>query len=201
MAHPLKQIYQLKVILVGARPSIWRSFLIEDTASLSMLHEALQVVMGWANSHLHQFIVKGQRYGELDGESDLLDERKVKVREALKFRGDALMYEYDFGDEWEHVVLVEKILPFTARSRLPQCIKAKGACPPEDVGGVHGYRRFLAALKNKKHREHRTYAEWIGGHFDEAAYNIQQVNAQLRRTDAQQRVPADGPRAARSARR
>jgi hypothetical protein len=201
MVQPLKQIYQLRVILVGARSAIWRSFLIADSASLSKLHETLQIVMGWTNSHLHQFVLKGQSYGEPDGETDLIDERKVRVRDLLKRRSDALMYEYDFGDGWEHVVIVEKILPFTTRTRLPQCIKAKGACPPEDVGGVHGYRRFLAALKNPKHREHRTYSEWIGGHFDEHAYNIQQVNAQLRRADAQQRVPADGPRATRSARR
>ena len=201
MAQPLKQIYQLKVILVGARPAVWRSFLIADTVPLSKLHETLQIVMGWTDSHLHQFTLKGQCYGVPDGETALVDERKVRVRDLLKRQSDALGYEYDFGDEWEHVVIVEEILPFTIRTRLPQCIKAKGACPPEDVGGVQGYRRFLAALKNPRHREHRTYSEWIGGRFDENAYNIQQVNSQLRRTDAQQRVPADGPRAARSSRR
>jgi hypothetical protein len=155
--------------------------------------------MGWTDSHLHQFVLGDDRYGIPDADDrEIKDERRVRLGQVLKVRGDSALYEYDFGDGWEHEVRLHHILPYVPRLKLPRCVEGKRACPPEDVGGPLGYKHFLRALKDKKHPEHRTYAQWIGGTFNPEAFNHVSAN---RRLDAQQRVPADGPRAARSSRR
>ena len=90
-----------------------------------------------------------------------------------------MVYEYDFGDSWEHNIRLEKILPFDPDAVLPLCLKAKGACPPEDVGGIWGYSNFMEALSDPDHPEHTEYKEWVGGGFDPAAYDIKEVNEML----------------------
>lgn len=92
---------------------------------------------------------------------------------------DSLIYEYDFGDGWEHKITLEKIVPWDTDAVLPLCIKAKGACPPEDVGGIWGYNSFLEALSDSEHPEHEEFKEWVGGEFDAAAYDINEVNQLL----------------------
>jgi hypothetical protein len=106
-------------------------------------------------------------------------EQQVTDREPLRY------IEYDFGDGWEHKVVLEKILPFDPKIQLPQCLKGKGACPPEDVGGVWGYQEFLTAIKDGNHPEHRSYTEWIGGHFDSAVFDLEEVNQLLREAGKQ----------------
>ena len=85
----------------------------------------------------------------------------------------------DFGDGWNHKITLEKILPFDSELTIPVCLKAKGACPPEDVGGIWGYYEFLEALEDKEHPEHESYKEWVGGNFDPEAYDIGDVNEGL----------------------
>ncbi len=138
--------------------------------------------MGWTDSHLHQFFVGNETYGMPDPEFDdaeILDEKKFKLNQLLIHEKDSLIYEYDFGDGWEHKITLEKILAFDPKSALPNCIKAKGACPPEDVGGVWGYYNFLEALKDPNHPEHEELKEWVGGDFDPSAYDLQAVNGLL----------------------
>jgi hypothetical protein len=95
--------------------------------------------------------------------------------------GQQLSYEYDFGDSWDHTLLVEKILPSQEGARYPICLKGKRACPPEDVGGVWGYENFLEAFRNPDHDEHEEYLTWIGGEFDSDAFDLEEVNTQLRK--------------------
>jgi hypothetical protein len=83
-----------------------------------------------------------------------------------------MLYEYDFGDGWEHEILLEKILPRDPGVRYPRCIGGARACPPEDCGGVHGYANFLAAISNSKHEEHDEYLDWIGGEFDPEKFDV-----------------------------
>ena len=140
--------------------------------------------MGWTDSHLHQFIAGGRYYGVPDPEWDLMkthDERKVRLNQLLKKEKDSLVYEYDFGDGWEHKITLEKILPFDPNIVLPVCVKAKGACPPEDIGGMWGYYDFLEALNDSEHPEHEESKAWVGGAFDPAAYDIDEVNLLLRK--------------------
>lgn len=149
---------------------------------LPKFHEVIQLIMGWTDSHLHQFIVGRQCYGVPDpefGSSEVLDESQCKLSQILKNEKDSIIYEYDFGDGWEHKIVLEKILPFDSKADLPLCLKAKGACPPENIGGVWGYDNFLDVLKDNTHPEHEEYKEWVEDNFDPAAYDIKEVNKVL----------------------
>ncbi len=182
LAKKLRRIYQLKVSLRGAKPPIWRRILVEDTVWLPKFHDVLQIVMGWTGSHLHQFIAANQFYGVPDPDFDftrIRDEKKYRLSHILKKEKESIIYEYDFGDGWEHEITLEKILPYDPNLSIPQCLKAKGACPPEDVGGIWGYYDFLEALSDPSHPEHDDYKEWAGGDFDPTAYDIKEVNQML----------------------
>lgn len=182
MAKKPQKTYQLKVALKGAKPPIWRRFLVDSAMTLAEFHDVLQIVMGWSDSHLHQFTAYGVAYGIPDPEFDLEgvhDERKVKLAQILGHEKDAMVYEYDFGDGWTHKITLEKILPFDAAVPLPACIKAKGACPPEDVGGLWGYYALLESLKDPQHPEYEENREWLGEDFDPDAFDLDEVNAQL----------------------
>ena len=138
--------------------------------------------MGWTDTHLHQFKANGQSYGIPDPDfdfSEILDERKYRLSHLMKKEKDSLIYEYDFGDGWVHKIILEKVLPFDTETVLPFCIKAKGACPPEDVGGVWGYHDLLEALADENHPEHERVRDWIGECFDPSYYDIKETNEML----------------------
>jgi hypothetical protein len=139
--------------------------------------------MGWEDAHLYQFVVSGIRYGDprLLGELDAEDVRTVPLatlglREKLK-----CVYEYDFGDSWEHELLVEKILPRDEGKRYPVCLTGQRACPPEDCGGIWGYASFLEAIRDPEHPEHDEMLEWVGGEFDPDIFDLDEVNRELQR--------------------
>ena len=93
---------------------------------------------------------------------------------------DRFVYEYDFGDSWEHQIVVEKVLVPEAGVRYPVCLAGKRACPPEDVGGIWGYAEFLEAMRDPEHTEHETMLAWIGGAFDAQAFDLEGINQRLR---------------------
>ncbi len=181
--------YQLQVLLNGTQPSIWRRLQVPGTANLGWFHAVLQVAMGWTNSHLHQFICGEHVYAdpsaqldEYEGDPPVLDERKATVAEVLSDIHQGMVYEYDFGDSWEHVVTVEKILPADAStSAAAVCLAGSRACPPEDCGGIGGYDELLRALKNKKHPEHKSMKEWLGRPFDPESFDVAKANHWLRK--------------------
>jgi len=175
-------IYQLKITLIDAKPPIWRRVLIPGSFNLYQLHQVIQSAMGWTDSHLHLFDIEGEVYSIPSPEDwePVIDERKFKLEKIAPSVNDKFVYEYDFGDSWRHLVLVEKILPLTVGEYYPQCIKGKRACPPEDVGGVRGYEDFLEALQDKNHEEHDSYLEWVGGEFDAETIDLTDINAELR---------------------
>lgn len=130
MAKDPRKIYQLKIGLSGAKPPIWRRLLIVNTVPLPVFHTVLQIVMGWEDSHLHQFVTGGNYYRtpDLDDSfSETLNESRYKLSQLLKKEKDSLIYEYDFGDSWEHKVTLEKILPFDPAATLPRCRTASKA--------------------------------------------------------------------------
>lgn len=184
-----KSVYQIKVTLTGSKPPIWRRFLVRDTTTLYRLHDILQIVMGWQDYHLHMFTVDGQIYGDPEddeyGDLGTKNETRFKLYQVLGREGSRFRYEYDFGDSWEHELIVEKILPAdpstsSGRMRYPLCVAGKRACPPEDVGGVWGYQTFLEAIDDPEHPEHDEYLEWIGGEFDPEHFDLDEVNDRLR---------------------
>ena len=182
-------IYQLKVVLLGSEPPVWRRLQVPGDARLDWLHAALQVALGWTNSHLHQFRVGEDRYSdtrhhsaESEGAPEILEARKFTLRQIAPHRQDAFGYEYDFGDSWEHEITVDKILPpDAAASTTALCLDGARACPPEDCGGVWGYADLLKILKNRKHPEHKNMKEWLGRAFDADAFDVGKTNLWLRK--------------------
>jgi hypothetical protein len=178
-------VYQFKVTLKESHPPIWRRIQVPD-CTLGELHEVLQVVMGWEDCHLHQFIVRGEYFGPLDPEDfdwglEKGDEDKISISEVAKTgRKVRCTYEYDFGDSWQHEILLEKILEPEPNVAYPRCIEGERACPPEDVGGIWGYAEFLAAISDPKHERHDDLVGWIGGRFDPEKFSVEKVNRELR---------------------
>jgi len=178
-----RSAYQLKVTLRGTRPPIWRRLEVASDLTLGGLHDVLQIAMGWTDSHLHAFVADGVEYGVPDPEwgTRVRDESRVRLTRVLRAPKDRLVYEYDFGDGWEHVVVLEKVLPFDPeRHRDPLVTAGRRACPPEDCGGVFGFYRMLDVLGDPLHPEHEDVREWIGGVFDPDAFDIEEACLFLR---------------------
>ena len=179
----MKQIIQLKITLKETAPPIWRRIQVPEDLNLLQLHLILQLTMGWANAHLHEFTIQGQRYGTLfeDGwEPEDIDlEEEYTLGEVLPPRGEIFHYLYDFGDGWNHKIEVEEILSPAAALTRPRCLAGARACPPEDVGGTHGYEDFLAILQDPEHPEHAACLTWVGGSFDSEQFNLQAVDQAL----------------------
>jgi hypothetical protein len=175
-------IYQIKVTLKDSKPPIWRRILVRSDITLAALHRILQAVMGWWDYHLHQFIVGQTYFGQPhpDYGFEMRDERRVRLNQIAPSEGSRFVYEYDFGDSWEHILLLEKVLEPEPGQQYPVCVKGKRACPPEDVGGVWGYEGFLEAIGDPDHPEHEEYLEWIGGEFDPEEFDLDAVNEALR---------------------
>jgi hypothetical protein len=176
-------IYQLKITLRDSRPPIWRRVLVPGSFSLYKLHHVIQTAMGWTDSHLHQFIVGGESFGIPSSEDyePVKDERRITLEKIAPSLKSKFVYEYDFGDSWTHQLVVEKILKPVPGEKYPQCIKGKRACPPEDVGGMWGYKAFLEAILDPGHEEHESYVEWIGGGFEPDAFHLAEINEALLR--------------------
>lgn len=178
-----RTIYQLKVTLKHVKPAVWRRIQAPADIHLDDLHQALQVVMGWHDGHLHLFrageVEYAIPYPEEDAFFDDQDETKTKLSEVVRAEKQKLVYEYDFGDGWRHEILVEKILPREEGKQYPVCLAGKRACPPEDCGGPRGYAEFLQAIRDPAHPDHDDMLEWIGGEFDPEAFDLEEVNGLL----------------------
>ncbi len=176
------KIFQLRIQLAGIRPPVWRRVLVPGEIDLGELHDVIQTAFGWTNSHLHQFEIGTARYGTPDpdwGRDDVADESRARLFRLLG-EGGRLNYTYDFGDNWEHHVTVEKVLDAEPGTRYPKCSAGRRACPPEDVGGPWGYNDFLQALADPQNDEHEHWSEWIGGgSFDPDTFDLASADAAL----------------------
>jgi len=178
MTKPESKIYQLKITLLGSEPTIWRRFLVKSDIRLSQLHTVLQIVMGWFDSHLHQFIHDNVIYSVPDPDffEPVVNEEKVRLDKLLTGEGSHLVYEYDFGDGWEHEVRVEKVLEPDPEMQHPVCTDGERACPPEDCGGVWGYTDMLQILSDPEDPGYEETLEWLGEDFDPEEFDIEEVN-------------------------
>jgi hypothetical protein len=175
-------VFQLKITLNHIKPSIWRRVFVDSDIKLPDLHKILQTVMGLTNSHLHQFIIGNQYYSLPNDESfcKVIDYRKVKLDSLFNTPKSKFIYEYDFGDGWEHSIVIEKILPREKNTYYPICIDGKRSCPPEDCGGTFGYENLIEIINNPEHEEYDEMMEWLGDYFDPEKFNIDEVNEFLR---------------------
>jgi hypothetical protein len=178
-------IYQLKVTLLRTSPPIWRRLLVPSDITLSKLHDLLQLTMGWTDSHLHEFLFRGQRYGPTHPERGVtraIDEGKVRLNQLLARVGAKIVYTYDFGDGWEHGIVLEKALPVDPNMAYPLCTGGARACPPEDCGGIGGFYGLLESLQNPRHPQHEELLEWVGEDYDPEKFSIEAINRILHGT-------------------
>jgi len=236
-------ICEVRVTLKGSKPPIWRKLAVPADIVLADLHEVIQIAMGWTNSHMHQFILRGKkpkparrklpkatgtvektvidlpggrkgyllttksveggdacepvkpdmswfdtgdRYyvtkvtpwgdpADMKGE----DEEAFTLGEVCPKVKSKLIYEYDFGDGWEHAIEVQKIIEPEPGVQYPVCLGGKKACPPEDCGGIWGYYELLETIADPDAEDHEDMVDWLGGDFDPDAFDLEEVNAIL----------------------
>ncbi len=183
----LKNVHRLKVTLRGTKPPIWRRLEVPADITLHRLHTVIQRGFGWQDSHLYLFETPVGLYGVPDPDDDL-DIRSAankKLSAVADWPGDRIRYEYDFGDGWEHDVVVEAVLPAEAGVAYPRCTAGRRAGPPEDSGGVGGYADLLGVLASPAHEDHPALLSWLGigsaTEFSPEAFDRDAVNAALAR--------------------
>lgn len=175
----------LRIELLNIEPLIWRRVRVARSASFKQLHEILQVVLGWQNTHLHEFragdLVLGMKgVDELDERAELKDESDWSLTELLATGVGDFEYVCDFGDDWVHRVVLEPARRWAVPGPSPLCLAGENACPPEDVGGPHRYMEFLETIADPRHEEHESYLRWIGGVWDPKGFDLNRVNRDLR---------------------
>jgi len=178
-------IYQLKIALKSIRPPVWRRIQVPGDTSLRKIHDIIQILMNWDDYHLHAFQVGGTRYGVPDpdgfGDMEEKDDRRFKLADVVPASKSIIGYIYDFGDNWEMGILVEKILLPEEDVKYPVCLAGKRAGPPEDCGGAWGYAKLLEIIRTPDHEEHESMMEWLGDEFDPEVFDINMINAKLRK--------------------
>ncbi len=184
MKKKYNQVFQFKITLKGIKPPIWRRIQVPETYTFWDLHVAIQDAMGWDDYHLHEFELVNpltglkQSIGSPDKEFDreVFSELKQKLVDFFSMENRSAVYTYDFGDNWEHKIQLEKILPREEGVTYPICIKGKRACPPEDCGGIWGYAELLEILGNPNHEEYEEMLEWLGGEFDPEHFDVEEIS-------------------------
>ncbi|HRX16109.1 MAG TPA: plasmid pRiA4b ORF-3 family protein [Spirochaetota bacterium] len=176
-----ERFYLLKIELLDIEPAIWRRFVVPASITLDRLHDVIQIVMGWTDSHLHEFTIGKKRYTEFpESKEDGLTCGRYRLGDLIKQNGRGFHYLYDFGDYWEHELVIEHNRYFDPELREEiVCLDGSRSCPPEDVGGVPGYYKFCSAMQNINHEEHNDYMQWFGKDFNREYFDCDTVNLEL----------------------
>jgi hypothetical protein len=161
--------FQFKIKIKGvSKPPVWRRITVPSYFTFKLLHHIIQVVFDWENAHLYQFSEDGFRSGtiiteltedDLGGMKKELEASDIALSDVFNKEGQKYLYIYDFGDNWEHEIVLEKIIP--EHSKIPKLLDGRGACPPEDCGGAWGYQNLKSILADPKHEEYQDYMEWL----------------------------------------
>lgn len=174
MKNQFNQVYQFKITLEEIDPPIWRRIQVPETYSFWDLHVAIQDAMGWTDSHLHQFEMTDPKTGsgveisipDEDWEDEALAGWEVKIADFFTLNNPSAFYIYDFGDNWEHRIVLEKIVPRAEETEYPICLEGERACPPEDCGGAWGYVDMLETISDPADEEYEDMIEWLGDDFE-----------------------------------
>jgi hypothetical protein len=176
------RIYQIKVSLVGDKTTIWRRIRVPGKIKLHDLHLVIQAAMGWFNTLSYSFTIQGTEYRlpnpDSDDFADFENSKKTRLGELLLGEKMTLTYLYDFDDDWEHQLLIEKIEKSPAPP--PSCVAGEKACPPENIGGIESYEEKLLIYKNKKHPDNEAVTELFGKKFDPEAFDLKASNEAVR---------------------
>ena len=199
---------QIRIVLDELEPEVWRRLLVPLGWNLEQLHLGIQAACNWWNCHLHEFRIGGLRYGDVqlseevapEGDPRTFDEREVRLSD-FEGPGTVFVYIYDFGDDWHHTVEIEELLALEAAPKQAGCIAGAGARPPEDVGGIPGYERFLRVMADPGDPEHGDLKRWCGGHFDPEWFDLALVDKDVRnalRANVRRRLHQPRPKRRRS---
>lgn len=175
----------LKVTLCESHPKIWRKISTPADFDFYQLHMAIQAAFGWENCHLFQFgdegLASGSGIGIPSEDDPVSDARKVKLKKVLRKPGDTLMYVYDFGDNWRHMIELEAINNEEVHAAI--CEAGENECPPEDVGGIDGYLQMLAVFQSGTTTKRKEYRDWLGLSSNEtwnaSYYNQREINKRM----------------------
>lgn len=181
-----EKVYQFKITLKDINPPVWRRIQVPENYSFWDLHVAIQDSMGWFDCHLHRFEIKhsdtekeeemGIPDDEMDFDIETLPGWEKKIFKYFTLKNNSAFYIYDFGDDWEHSLGLEKIVPRDKDITYPICIDGKRACPPEDCGGTGGYENFLRIISDPNCEEYEEMMEWIGGKFDPEDFDVKEIS-------------------------
>ena len=181
----MDSILQLKITLKGSKPPIWRRVLVDKSITFDKLHYIIQIVMGWNTCHLYEFDINDYTVlipDEFDDEFTK-DSSTTTLESMISEAKHKFIYTYDFGDNWEHIILVEKILPPDSKITYPICITGKLNCPPEDCGGIYGFYELLKITKDKNHPDHEEMIEYIDEDYDPEYFDVDEANELLLNID------------------
>jgi len=172
----------MKITLKGSKPSIFRTIIINPELKLPKFHNILQDLMGWQDYHLHQFVKGKEHYGvpSSDDYIDVINYKNVKIIDLIEKIKDKIIYEYDFGDGWEHEIVLEKIIEENEEYNV-KCLKGSMNCPPEDCGGIHGFYDLLEIIKDPNHEEYVETIEWLGDDYDPEYFDLDDLNKLLKK--------------------
>jgi len=184
MKKKFDQVYQFKITLRDIKPPIWRRIQVPETYTFWDLHVAIQDAMGWLDYNLHEFEMVDPSTGlkvnigipDEDFGREILPGWKQKIPDYFSMGNKLVDYIYDFGDNWEHIIKLEKIFPRDKNIDYPICIAGKRACPPEDCGGIWGYENFLEIINDPDNEEYEDMIEWVGGEFDPEHFDVKEVS-------------------------
>jgi len=196
---------QLRVTLTEIEPLVWRRLIVPGTWHLGQLHLVIQAAFNWWNYHLHEFRTGSLRYGDLETDDDggypdsprLFDESEVRLLDFGREPGLAFTYLYDFGDDWHHRIEIEQHVALDPLPKVATCTGGARARPPEDVGGVFGYERFLAVMADRDDPEHGDTKRWCGGYFDPNWFDLALTDKDVRnamRPDVRRRMHQPKPK-------
>jgi hypothetical protein len=168
-------------------PTIWRRLLVPGEIELSKVHRIFQAAMGWDDRHMHRFQIGERAYtaadDELEGdelEDDEIAEDSVLLSEVVD-QPMRFIYLYDFGDDWQHEVIVESIELVPSALKFAACVDGQRACPPEDCGGAPGFAEFLEVMADPSNDAYDDHAKWIGRVFDPEEFSVAVVNGRLQK--------------------
>ena len=179
---PGQSVFRLRIQLRDVKPVVWRMVLVPGSIRMAKFSAILLAAMGWNNSHLHAFLIGDERIGMCfdDYPEGEIDEKGVTVLQALREERN-FVFEYDFGDSWEHDVVIEDLTWSSFGLKFGVCLDGENACPPDNVGGAWGYTEFLKAVADPEHEEHDRMIEWAAGPFDPTKFDVANANALMQK--------------------
>ncbi|WP_434581568.1 plasmid pRiA4b ORF-3 family protein [Sulfurimonas sp. NW15] len=178
-----EKIFEFKITLLGIdNPTIYRTIQVPSNFTFYDLHLVIQNAFNWDDAHLFEFIIKKKLIADHEdefGEENILSARDILLEDEFKRKSQKAIYIYDFGDHWEHEIVLKKSFPPEAGQQYPACIDAQGNTPPEDVGGVWGFEDFKKTMSDKNHPEYLEMKEWYDRDYDPNECSIDLINTKL----------------------